>query len=282
MKTKRLVLRVLGYPILSHDGKKNHFVETTRFGRRLFSFIFLEYICNMHNPKPPVRLRADRFTFTVMQVFDDVYDAVEQELSRLHSLAPKFFEQAPIVVDCRALSINAKFCAALFTAIRRCGAFPIALLSQQAELRTFTQAESVPLLAYLADEQAIALSEKTDQVAEDKIAKQGASLAKIIRGTVRSGQQIYARDTDLIVVGSVSPGAEVLADGNIHIYGTLSGRALAGMNGYEAACIFCKKLNAELVSIAGYYQANEDFCDQAGRGDLCIYLEAAQLHVLPL
>jgi septum site-determining protein MinC len=79
---------------------------------------------------------------------------------------------------------------------------------------------------------------------------------------VRSGQQIYARGGDLIVLGAVSAGAEVLADGHIHIHGTLRGRALAGVRGLESARIFCRRLDAELVSIAGHYRIAEDILDR--------------------
>ncbi|MGY0399349.1 MAG: septum site-determining protein MinC [Ostreibacterium sp.] len=80
---------------------------------------------------------------------------------------------------------------------------------------------------------------------------------QIITHPVRSGQRIYSHG-DLTVVGSVSPGAEVIADGNIHIYGALKGRAIAGAQGDLSARIFCQKLEAELVSIAGNYKPNED------------------------
>jgi septum site-determining protein MinC len=74
---------------------------------------------------------------------------------------------------------------------------------------------------------------------------------------VRSGTQIYARGGDLIVTAAVSPGAELVADGNIHVYGVLRGRALAGAAGDSAARIFCTRLEAELVSIAGHYLVSE-------------------------
>ncbi len=74
---------------------------------------------------------------------------------------------------------------------------------------------------------------------------------------VRSGTQIYARGGDLIVTAAVSAGAEVMADGNIHVYGRLRGRALAGAAGDTAARIFCTRLEAELISIAGRYLVSE-------------------------
>ena len=74
---------------------------------------------------------------------------------------------------------------------------------------------------------------------------------------MRSGTQIYARGADLVVTAAVSPGAEIMADGNIHVYGALRGRALAGAGGDVEARIFCSRFEAELVSIAGRYLVSE-------------------------
>ncbi len=81
----------------------------------------------------------------------------------------------------------------------------------------------------------------------------------IVTDPVRSGQRIFADRGDLIVVGSVSPGAELVAHGNIHVYGPLRGRALAGVNGDMGARIFCQSFEAELIAIAGLYQTSDDF-----------------------
>jgi len=83
----------------------------------------------------------------------------------------------------------------------------------------------------------------------------------VVDQPVRSGQQIYSRG-DLIVLAPVSTGAELLAEGHIHVYNTLRGRALAGVRGDQSARIFCQKLDAELVSIAGIYRVAEDLPDQ--------------------
>lgn len=84
------------------------------------------------------------------------------------------------------------------------------------------------------------------------------SAPMVIDTPVRSGQRIYARGTDLIITAVVNCGAEVIADGNIHIYAPLRGRALAGANGNTAARIFTNELEAELVSIAGIYRTFEN------------------------
>ncbi len=76
----------------------------------------------------------------------------------------------------------------------------------------------------------------------------------VVRGPLRSGQRVYARNSDLIVMGLVSQGAEVIADGNIHVYGPLRGKAMAGARGDSAARIFTTALDAELVAVAGVYR----------------------------
>src|SRR5207237_3532700 len=80
---------------------------------------------------------------------------------------------------------------------------------------------------------------------------------RLITQPVRSGTQIYARGTDLVVTAPVSAGAEIMADGNIHVYAALRGRALAGADGDVEARIFCSRLEAELISIAGRYLVSD-------------------------
>jgi septum site-determining protein MinC len=84
-----------------------------------------------------------------------------------------------------------------------------------------------------------------------------AAKTLLVTQPVRSGSQIYARGADLVVTAAVSPGAELMADGNIHVYGVLRGRALAGASGDAEARIFCSRFEAELVSIAGHYLVSE-------------------------
>lgn len=86
----------------------------------------------------------------------------------------------------------------------------------------------------------------------------GARPAMVVRQPVRSGQVIYAEQSDLIVLGPVNPGGEVIADGNVHLYGVARGRVIAGAQGYPEAQIFCQRLEAELVGVAGAFLMSED------------------------
>lgn len=103
--------------------------------------------------------------------------------------------------------------------------------------------------------------EPSKEAAQEKPAEAPAPVVrptKLVTTPVRGGVQIYAAGGDLIVLAPVSPGAELLADGNIHVYGPMRGRALAGVKGDTSARIFCQQLAAELVSIAGNYKVAED------------------------
>ena len=100
---------------------------------------------------------------------------------------------------------------------------------------------------------------------------------KVIHAPVRSGQRVVAEHGDLTIIGSVASGAELVASGNIHVYGTLRGRAMAGCHGDEGAHIFCQNLSAELVAIAGLYQTSETLDAVALQRCTHIYLKDEKL-----
>ena len=99
---------------------------------------------------------------------------------------------------------------------------------------------------------------------------------------VRSGQQVYARETDLIVMGQVGAGAEVIADNHIHVYGALRGRALCGVSGNTEARIFCQSLEAELVSVAGNFRVLESIPEDLRGKPAQIWLDKERLNIEPL
>jgi septum site-determining protein MinC len=103
--------------------------------------------------------------------------------------------------------------------------------------------------------------------------------SKIITRPIRSGQQVYAEGSDLIVMAAVSEGAEILADGHIHVYGALRGRALAGVRGDVQARIFCQSLEAELVSVAGNFKLSDSLRELTWKAPAQVYLQDDTLHV---
>jgi septum site-determining protein MinC len=96
---------------------------------------------------------------------------------------------------------------------------------------------------------------------------------------VRSGQQVYAQERDLTVCATVGAGAEVIADGSIHVYGALRGRALAGAGGLASARIFCREFHAELVAVAGHYKVLEEIPKELLGKAVQIWLENDKLRI---
>ncbi|MFE8072664.1 septum site-determining protein MinC [Marinobacteraceae bacterium S3BR75-40.1] len=124
---------------------------------------------------------------------------------------------------------------------------------------------------------------EAEPVAETQAAQpETGTPGKIVTQPVRSGQQVYAPDGDLIILAPVSAGAEVLAAGNIHVYGPLRGRALAGIYGDSRARIFCQSLEAELVSVAGQYKISEDLQENCWKQTVQVQLKDDVLVVSPL
>ena len=104
----------------------------------------------------------------------------------------------------------------------------------------------------------------------------------LLESPVRSGQSVVFTDGDVTVLGSVGSGAEIVAGGSIHVYGTLRGRAMAGVNGNSAARIFCQKIEAELLAIDGYYQTAEDISATLRNRPAQAWLDRDIMRITPL
>ena len=107
-------------------------------------------------------------------------------------------------------------------------------------------------------------------------------MSLLLESPVRSGQSIVFTEGDVTVLGSVGSGAEIVAGGSIHIYGTLRGRAMAGVNGNSAARIYCQKIEAELLAIDGYYQTAEEIDATLRNRPAQAWLEGDVMKITPL
>jgi len=219
--------------------------------------------------------------------------------------APKLFARAAVVVDFGGLSStpDAATARALLEALRDAGVLPVALAYGSSDNEALAVQLGLPLLAKFraqyepADgasatgtapaakpagrEQATATAPTKPQAAPAAKAANGEP-GLVQTAPVRSGQQVYAENRDLTVVTAVGAGAEVIADGSIHIYGALRGRALAGAQGNEKARIFCREFHAELVAIAGHYKVLEDLPKDLRGKAVQIWLEKDQLNIAAL
>jgi septum site-determining protein MinC len=134
-----------------------------------------------------------------------------------------------------------------------------------------------------ADQAAATSGVKTATSATTNTDAPAAAATMVVRGPLRSGQRVYARQSDLIVMGVVSRGAEVIADGNIHVYGPLRGKAMAGARGDTAARIFTTALDAELVAVAGIYRViDSKLPPELHQRPAVIQLQKDALHLTPL
>ncbi|WP_222182975.1 septum site-determining protein MinC [Geminicoccus harenae] len=172
--------------------------------------------------------------------------------------SPDFFRNAPIVIDAAPVASLAPIdFAELVTRLREHRIIPVGL---QNGSPAWNEAAIAAGLAILPEgRHAEPARAKEAPAAQPGPAVKATSPALLITEPVRGGQQIYAPDGDIVVVGQVGHGAELIAGGHIHVYGSLRGRAFAGIDGDESAMIFCDQLDAELLSIAGIHLVSEQF-----------------------
>ncbi|MDB4967196.1 MAG: minC [Myxococcales bacterium] len=123
---------------------------------------------------------------------------------------------------------------------------------------------------------------RADPPHEEALPPDRAASTVKVRQPVRSGQVIYAKGADLVVLAPVNAGAQVIADGDIHIYGPLRGRAFAGAQGMADASVFCQSLEAEMVAIAGQYLLSDKIPAEHRGARTRLYLENGQFRIQPL
>ena len=207
--------------------------------------------------------------FTVMVVRAGMLrdPGFEAELAEQVQRSPRFFHNAPVVLDLKGtgeFAREAEFAEAkeilrrhTLTLIGIQNAEPVqADAAAAAGLAGFAPNATQPSRPRPAEAAPGAGQPEAGQAPQGH-ASPSAAKSRLITQPVRSGTQIYARGADLVVTAPVSAGAEIMADGNIHVYAALRGRALAGAGGDAEARIFCSRLEAELVSIAGHYLVSD-------------------------
>lgn len=174
------------------------------------------------------------------------------------------FEQEPLVLDLRSMPAGSEPLAwpALLQGLQAHGLQPVAVLGADTLADCDQQALRSAGLQLLGDAPRGETAARSEAPApppapEPAVAAPTANPPMVIDRPLRSGQQVYARDADLIVLGLVSHGAEVIADGHVHVYGALRGRAIAGAKGNTAARVFAQSLEPELIAIAGTFRTSE-------------------------
>ncbi|WP_186418339.1 septum site-determining protein MinC [Bosea sp. CS1GBMeth4] len=212
----------------------------------------------------PIRLKGRSYlalTLTPELPFEDW-------LVRLDDLASRsagFFLRRPVVLDVEGLEIDRT---QLRDLVGKLGARNVRIMGIEGARPSLLGADLPPAMSggkATGDIEEPAAAPVREAPAAESVAAQptapppakAAPASLVITQPVRSGQSFFA-EGDVTIIGSVASGAEVIAGGSIHIYGTLRGRAMAGTLGNGAARIFCRKLEAELVAIDGFYRTAED------------------------
>lgn len=209
---------------------------------------------------PVFQLKGSMLAITILELMHNDLERLDRQLAAKVAQAPGFFQNTPLILALDKLpQAEGEFdIARLLQVCRRHGLRTLAVRAILESHIAAANALDIPLLPPSgARERSIEL--------QPAAASQPATAAepqfrpsRIITTPIRGGQQVYAQGADLIVLSAVSAGAELLADGNIHVYGPLRGRALAGIKGDSNARIFCQQLAAEMVSIAGQYKTAEE------------------------
>jgi len=232
-------------------------------------------------------------------------DRLTREMHDRVARAPKLFGRAAVILDFGGLSQipDVATAKALLDGLRSAGVLPVALAYGTTETELLSQQLGLPLLAKFraqyerAELDAVPVAPPPPPAPAPEPARRARAATpaavpatpakapqpgRMQTSNVRSGQQLYAENCDLTVMATVGAGAEVIADGSIHIYGTLRGRALAGAQGNTTARIFCREFHAELVAIAGHYKVLDDVPDTLRGKAVQVWLEQDQIKIAAL
>jgi len=263
--------------------------------------------------RPPFDLKSTAWILTALRLHTADVSAVAAELQSRFGDSPGLFDDDPLVIDISPLRDSAEapdFAALLaclqqhrmyalavqggnaaqMAAARAAGLAPATEPETRAEPRKNQRAPSVPpalVPAPAEPEPAEPAEPIPDPASAATAASASASPARaptmVVDRPLRSGQRVYARGGDLVVLSAVNFGAEVIADGNIHVYGPLRGRAIAGARGDTEARIFSTCLEPQLVSIAGIYRTAETPLPAAVAGKPAqVRLEGESIRIEPL
>ncbi|MGB0721954.1 MAG: septum site-determining protein MinC [Gammaproteobacteria bacterium] len=237
----------------------------------------------MSKTPDPIELKGSLHTLTSLRLLSADPEVVANAVRRRVEQAPDFLSHAPVVLDL-GLMMELPDLSALAKGVRGAGMIPVGVSGNLEGLADAAHAAGLALISKRERRPAKGeTAEITQHPGSERASpKPGGGAAKVVHQTVRSGQQVYARGGDLVILASVNPDAEVLADGHIHVYGSLRGKALAGVQGDTGARIFAQKLDPQLIAVAGNYRAGADLDGRLRQTAAQAWLDGDVLHVDPL
>lgn len=232
----------------------------------------------------PLQIRGRFFTAVALRLEGTPDPAFYAALDEKLQQTPQFFADAPLVIDLEMAAGSLAHRHDMLRLVeglksRKLSAFGV----QNGTPEQTAAAVSAGLISLSGGRDAPLRGTRRDQkTTVERPAEPLPPANVVVRDPVRSGQTVIAERGDLIVIGPVSAGAELVATGNIHVYGPLRGRAMAGVNGDESARIFCQSLDAELLAIAGLYLTSEILGTELRKRSVQVFLADERLRVEPL
>lgn len=231
----------------------------------------------MRKNKPALEFKGRMLSLTRVRVLDIDPAAVEAQIRSFARSVGEAVRGMPVLLEAEEpLNLTG-----VVAAMRAVGMQPIAALDGPAAGPA--RACGLPVLPadVLSEGSARAITVETPEPEPAAAPAPPATRksTRVIIEPVRSGQQIYAEGGDLVITNTVSPGAEVIADGCVHVYGTLRGRAIAGARGDIQSRLFCRKMEAELLAVAGIYAVAEQIHGTLRGQSVQAYLSEGKLRI---
>ena len=229
-------------------------------------------------PAPAIDIRFGQVGLIQVRIRSTEPGAILDELTGKVASAPLFFQRTGVCLDVSPLERDPQLeeMRAVMEAVRRAGMLPVGLVGGSGAVQSLSAALDLPVLAPFRPQT------QTVPVVQPAERDEAANPALMQHHPVRSGQRVYARGRDLIVTSTVGAGAEAIADGCVHVYGALRGRALAGARGETSARVFCQEFRAELVSIAGVFRVFETLPTELAGKPVQAWLDGDDLRFAPL
>ena len=237
--------------------------------------------------KATLEFKSSSFNIPVLVLNSDSLVEIKKELIEKIAQAPDFFKHSPLIIDLNLAVTQYLSIESLVQILRPLQFFPIGVQGGTSKQHESAANIGLPVLSVklinnlkLATKPAKIIN--TDNLETNEPSNSTSTIeTKLITHPVRSGQRVYSKG-DLIILAQVSAGAEVLAIGNIHVYASLRGRALAGIEGNIQSRIFCTDLQAELISIAGNYRIQDDLDTNINNKPVQIFLQKKALIIKEL
>lgn len=228
-------------------------------------------------PTNAVEIKGEMILLSVIMLSSPDLNKVTKLLRQKRDTSPQLFTTSPVLIDCSELGINCNQLdmVALRDAIIDLGFIPVGIRNIPEECHTMAARAGWAILRP-------ARHQTRHNRPTFREADNNKPSIEVVDRPVRSGQQVYFPDGDVVVLQHTSAGSEILAGGSVHVYGSLRGRVLAGIHGDTSARIFCQKLEAELVAIAGNYRLLDEMDTELKSQPAMVWLDGEKLKIAPM